>query len=93
MQSLMEHREHKASKHHSPDWVEKFWKGGIMSNREAKRQLCGLPGGKNTLADMQFSVRHIAPKTEGRNLAESVEFFTAARSPNQHLTGAVTDSE
>lgn len=64
-----------------------------MIDREAKRQLGGLPSGRNMLADMQFSVRHLTPKTEERDLTEGFEFFTAARLPYQHLTGAVIDPE
>ena len=64
-----------------------------MIDREAKRQLGGLPSGKNMLADMQFSVRHLTSKTEEQDLTEGFEFFTAVRSPHQYLAGAVIDSE
>lgn len=60
-----------------------------MSNRIAKRQLSGLPSGKNTLADMHFSVRHIAPKVERQELTDEFQFATAIQSPYQDMAEAV----
>lgn len=59
-----------------------------MSDQNVKRQLCGLPSGKNTLADMHFIVRHIAPQVEGKDLTDEFQFATAIQSPYQDMTEA-----
>lgn len=56
-----------------------------MIDQDTKRQLSGLPSGKNTLADMQFSVRHLIPKVEELNLTEGFEVFTTTRLPYKYL--------
>lgn len=60
-----------------------------MSDRNVKRQLCGLPSGKNTLADMHFSVRHIAPQVEMKDLIDKFQLVTAIQSPYQDMAEAV----
>jgi len=60
-----------------------------MSDRNVKRQLSGLPSGKNTFADMHFSVRHIAPKPEGENPTEESRFFATAWPQQKDVADAV----
>jgi len=60
-----------------------------MNDRNVKRQLGGLPSGKNTLADMHFSVRHIAPKPEGESSTEESRSFAAAWPQQKDVAEAV----
>ena len=63
-----------------------------MNDRNAKRQLTGLPSGKNVLANMQFSVRHFTPEVEEPRepRLEGFECFTAIHLLNLNVDNSVS---